>query len=126
MGETAVILTIGKQERNLTLLAEMLRETGYGVEIATTLAEFDSFIDARDDIALAILDVTGFSDDIWTRCEQLHTRAIPALILTTRINARIRERAMSHGINTLLEKPVRKTDLAASVRGMISYAEQTT
>ncbi|MFC4549666.1 MULTISPECIES: response regulator [Halorussus] len=120
-GKAALILALGRQKRNLELLAQMLREREYAVEIATSMPEFDGLVETRDDIALAILDVDGFTEDVWKRCEQLHDRGIPMLVLAASIPPAMREEALSRGVHTLLEKPVDKADLQATIRGLLRY-----
>ncbi|WP_158059205.1 response regulator [Halorussus halophilus] len=123
-GKAALILALGRQKRNLELLAQMLRNNGYEVEIATSMEEFDGLIEARDDIAVAILDVDGFTEDIWKRCEQLHDRGVSMLILAASIPPKMREEAHSRGVHTLLEKPVDKADLQATIRGLLRYIQR--
>ncbi|WP_266080064.1 response regulator [Haladaptatus caseinilyticus] len=121
MGEAALILALGKRERNLELLAGLLENGGYDVEIATNMGEFDELLQHRDDVALAVLDVDGFTEDIWKRCEQLNNRDIPMLVLAAQIPPAMRQKAVSRGAQTILEKPVDKADLQATIRGLMEY-----
>ncbi|MCO8246272.1 MULTISPECIES: response regulator [unclassified Haladaptatus] len=121
MGEAALILALGKRERNLELLADLLKNGGYDVEIATSMGEFDELLEQRDDVALAVLDVDGFTEDIWKRCEQLNARDIPMLVLAAQIPPAMRQKAVSRGAQTILEKPVDKADLQATIRGLMEY-----
>jgi CheY-like chemotaxis protein len=121
MGEAALILALGKRERNLELLADLLKNGGYDVEIATSMDEFDELLQHRDDVALAVLDVDGFTENIWKRCEQLNDRDIPMLVLAAQIPPAMRQKAVSRGAQTILEKPVDKADLQATIRGLMEY-----
>ena len=121
MGEAALILALGKRERNLELLADLLKNGGYDVKIATSMGEFDELLKQRDDVALAVLDVDGFTEDIWKRCEQLNDRDIPMLVLAAQIPPAMRQKAVSRGAQTILEKPVDKADLQATIRGLMEY-----
>ncbi len=121
MGEAALILALGKRERNLELLADLLKNGGYDVEIATSMDQFDELLQQRDDVALAVLDVDGFTEDIWKRCEQLNDRDIPMLVLAAQIPPAMRQKAVSRGAQTILEKPVDKADLQATIRGLMEY-----
>lgn len=121
MSEAALILALGKRERNLELLADLLKNGGYDVEIATSMGEFDELLKQRDDVALAVLDVDGFTEDIWKRCEQLNDRDIPMLVLAAQIPPAMRQKAVSRGAQTILEKPVDKADLQATIRGLMEY-----
>lgn len=121
MSEAALILALGKRERNLELLAQLLQNGGYNVEIATSMEEFDDLLECRNDVTLAVLDVDGFTENIWMRCEQLNDRDIPILVLAAQIPPAMRQKAVSRGAQTLLEKPVDKADLQATIRGLMEY-----
>jgi len=121
MGEAALILALGKRERNLELLADLLKNGGYDVEIATSMDQFDELLQQRDDVSLTVLDVDGFTEDIWKRCEQLNDRDIPMLVLAAQIPPAMRQKAVSRGAQTILEKPVDKADLQATIRGLMEY-----
>lgn len=121
MGEAALILALGKRERNLELLADLLKNGGYAVEIATSMDQFDELLQQRDDVALSVLDVDGFTEDIWRRCEQLNDRDIPMLVLAAQIPPAMRQMAVSLGAQTILEKPVDKANLQATIRGLMEY-----
>ena len=120
--EAAVVLVLGRRRRNLELLSELLADE-YRVETVRGMAEFDRLMERRDDAALAILDVDGFTESVWQRCEQLYDRDVPMLVLAVSIPPAMREVAMSNGVHTLLEKPVEKADLRASVRGLAKYID---
>ncbi|MFC4551461.1 MULTISPECIES: response regulator [Halorussus] len=120
--EAAVVLALGRRRRNLQLLSDLLADE-YRVEIVRGMAEFDRLVERRDDVSLAILDVDGFTEDVWRRCEQLYDRDVPMLVLAASIPPAMREVAMSNGVHTLLEKPVEKADLRASVRGLVKYID---
>ncbi len=121
MSEAALILALGKRERNLELLAGLLERGGYTVEIATSMEEFDEHLEDLFKVALAVLDVDGFTEDIWKRCEQLNERDIPMLVLAAQIPPAMRQKAVSRGAQTILEKPVDKADLQATIRGLMEY-----
>jgi DNA-binding response OmpR family regulator len=91
------------------------------VEIATSIAEFDRLLDRRNDVTIAVLDVDGFTEDIWKWCNQLNDRDISMLVLAAEIPPQIRQMAVSRGAQTLLENPVDKADLQATIRGLMEY-----
>ncbi|WP_227357075.1 response regulator [Haladaptatus salinisoli] len=121
MSDAALIFALGKQERNLELLADLLKDGGYDVEIATSITEFDRLLERRDDVTIAVLDVDGFTEDIWKRCKQLNDRDISMLVLAAQISPHMRQKAISRGAQTLLEKPIEKADLQATIRGLMEY-----
>ncbi|WP_227376843.1 response regulator [Haladaptatus halobius] len=121
MNDTALVFALGKRERNLELLANLFRSGDYDVEISTSIAEFDRLLDRRNDVTIAVLDVDGFTEDIWKWCNQLNDRDISMLVLAAEIPPQMRQMAVSRGAQSLLENPVDKADLQATIRGLMEY-----
>ncbi|WP_255170226.1 response regulator [Natrononativus amylolyticus] len=115
----AIILAISKRERNVELLAELLERLGYRVPVATDMDEFDELLETRDDVALVVLDIDGFSKTVLDRCAELKDRGVPALVLTSNDTPAVRERAMSKGARAILEKPVEKAEIRATIEGVL-------
>lgn len=119
----AIILAISKRERNVELLAELLERLGYRVPVATNMTEFDELIEKREDVALVVLDIDGFSKSVLDRCTELQDRGVPALVLTSNDTPAVREEAVSKGARSILEKPVEKAEIKATIEGVIKGRE---
>lgn len=115
----AIILAISKRKRNVELLAELLERLGYRVPVATDMEEFDDLLETREDVALVVLDIDGFSKAVLDRCTQLKDRGVPALVLTSNDTPAVREKAMSKGARAILEKPVEKAKIKATIEGVL-------
>ncbi|WP_227357068.1 response regulator [Haladaptatus salinisoli] len=119
MADRSLVLALGKNERNLQLLAELVDEEGCETYVASTVDEFDAVLRRRDDVAIAVLDAEGFSETLWKRFESLDTRDVSTVVLTAATPARLRREAISRGVRAILEKPVERADLRATIRGML-------
>ena len=115
----AIILAVSKRERNVDLLAELLEQFGYNVPVATDMDEFDELLENREDVALVVLDIDGFSKEVLNRCRELKDRGVPALVLTSNDTPAVREKAMSKGARAILEKPVEKAEIRATIEGVL-------
>lgn len=113
---TALILTIASRERNLELMSEYLQSVGYEVQMAPSLEHFDELLTDCDGVRVVVLDIDGFTGEVWERCRRLRDMRVPILLLAGRLPPAARERAQSYGAHTILEKPVRKAELRGTVR----------
>lgn len=114
--QTAIVLALVKNERNLELLTDLLQNEGYHVQMATTVTDFDHKIESTDDIGIAVLDIDGFTRTIWDRCDRLHEADIPTLVLTRTQPDKARREAFKRGVRAVLEKPVKKGELTATIQ----------
>src|SRR5262245_26797196 len=78
MPDTAVILAVDHNRRNLDLLTHFLGQAGYQTRIASSLAQFDQALAQADDLGLALVDIAGFDRSIWERCQRLREQKIPS------------------------------------------------
>ena len=115
----ALILAVASRGRNLELMKELLDEAGYRVLTADDIEEFDELLQEADGVSLTVLDIDGFTREIWDRCEELQSLDVPILVLARRLPSEVRQKALSLGARQLLEKPVRKGELRQSVQSLV-------
>lgn len=115
----ALILAVASRSRNLELMKELLDEAGYRVLTADDIEEFDELLQEADGVSLTVLDIDGFTREIWDRCEKLQSLDVPILVLARRLPSEVRQKALSLGARQLLEKPVRKGELRQSVQSLV-------
>ncbi|EFW90708.1 response regulator receiver protein [Haladaptatus paucihalophilus DX253] len=120
MTASSSVLVLSKNERNLSLLADLVSEEGCEATTVTSVAEFDTVLRDEASIAVAVLDTEGYTADLWKRCDDLHERGVPMVVLTPETSPRLRREAISRGVRSILEKPVDTADLRATIRGMLS------
>lgn len=115
----SIVLVLSRNERNLKLLADLVDEEGCVANIVSEIEQFDTVLRGDDSIAIAVLDTEGYTVDLWKRCEYLHERGIPTVVLTPGTPPHVRREAISRGVRSILEKPVDTADLRATIRGML-------
>lgn len=120
MTTPSFVLVLSGNERNLSLLADLVSEEGCETKSVTLVEEFDAVLRDEASIAIAVLDTEGYTADLWKRCEYLHEREIPIVILTPETPPHLRREAISRGVRSILEKPVDTADLRATIRGMLN------
>ncbi len=115
--QPALILTVDVNQRNLALLAQVLQQAGYRTLPVSTITALDQALEAP--ISLALIDISGFGADIWQRCERLHERAIPLLVISARQSAALRQASAAHGARDMLVKPLVIRELLGLIRSLL-------
>jgi len=100
-----VVLIVNANRSELETLAKELEEEGYVTAGASSLEEMDSAIKEQN-IKLALLDLAGFDDSIWERCDRMHEARVPFIIIMPQRSPSIQRDSMRHGANGLLVKPL--------------------
>ena len=100
------ILSVGSNRANLDLLSQQLVKEGYETLSAASLEELDNSIQEKKDFAVALIDLSGFDERIWERCEALRKARIPYIVISPQRSPLIQRESMKHGANGLLVKPL--------------------
>ncbi|MBD1938294.1 response regulator [Microcoleus sp. FACHB-68] len=119
MAETPLILALDRNRRNLELLAKFLGKEGYQVLCATSLEEFEQFLERKEEIGVVLLDISGFDRSIWEHCEQLQAAQIPFLVLSPKQSAAIQQESFAHGARNMLVKPLVANQLLGLIRNLL-------
>ncbi|MFC2047864.1 PleD family two-component system response regulator [Chloroflexota bacterium] len=100
------ILSVDSNRANLELLSQQLAKEGYETLSAASLEELDNSIHEKKDIAVALIDPSGFDQSIWERCEELRKAKIPFIVISPQRSPLIQQDSMKHGASGLLVKPL--------------------
>ncbi len=119
MKAEAIILLVSMNQRNLQLLAEYLGKEGYLTATARSLEEFDQLLAGENNVEMALVDITGFDQGIWQRCEQLRGRGQPFLVISPTQSVAIQRASLSHGARGVMIKPLVVKELMGLVKGLL-------
>lgn len=119
METNVTILLVNKNQRNLELLAEYLGKEGYAISTASNLGEIDQILTGENDVAMALVDLTGFDQGIWERCEKLRSRKKPFLVVSPKLSAAIQQASLAHGARGVMVKPLVVKELQGLIKGML-------
>ena len=114
-----IILILDNNRTDLELLIQQFEDEGFVAVGVSGLEEMDSAIGEREAIDLAILNVTGFDNNIWERCARLHEARIPFIIIMTQRSSEIQRESMKYGASCLLIKPLATKDLIEHVHAVL-------
>ena len=116
------ILVVEDNEKNMKLLRDVLRVTGYRTLEATTAARaVELATEHRPDLVLMDIqlpDIDGVEALAHLRSDEV-TAAIPVVALTALAMKEDRERFMAAGFDGYLEKPLSVPSLAGQVAALI-------
>lgn len=119
MNHLPLLLAVDRNPRNLELLTQFLSQEGYQICTVTTLEQFNQVLDESDEIALALVDISGFDRRIWKCCERLREAKIPFLVLSPRQSAAIQQESLAHGASSILVKPLVVRELLGLIRSLL-------
>ena len=106
MSDRPSILVVGSNRSNLTLLSQQLKQEGYDPVPAASLEEFDTQLKRESPPALSLIDLSGFDQRIWSRCEELRKMKVPFIMISPQRSPTVQRDSMKHGASGLLVKPV--------------------
>lgn len=106
-----IILVVANHAKNLHLLADFLDDQGYEPRPASSIKEVDNTLREIDHLDMALIDVTGFGDSIWDRCERIREEGVPFFIISPRKTGNSKEKSLSKGARDVLTKPLEKRRL---------------
>lgn len=114
-----LVLTVDTNRRNQEVLQACLAKHGYSSLPVASSAEFDQALANAANIGLALVDIGGFDDGIWYRCDQLTRLGIPFLLLTAQSTAAVRQASLRHGARGLYVKPLAMLELVGAIRTLL-------
>lgn len=119
MKSSRIILVVNRTPRNAALLRDFLEHRGYGAATAGSLDEIDQAIDSGCAYGLALIDVSGFDQRIWERCNLLRENGVPFLLISAP-STQAAEEAFRVGARGILTKPLAMKDFAHLIDSLMS------
>lgn len=119
MKRKPLILTVDRNHRNLELLAQFLDKEGYQSFGASSIEEFEQFLTGTSEIALVLVDISGFNSHIWKLCERLAHEQIPFLVVSPRQSTAIQQESLAYGARSMLVKPLVVKELLRLLQSLL-------
>jgi DNA-binding response OmpR family regulator len=110
------ILVGASHEKNLDLLASFLEDQGYDARAASTVYEIDEALEEDTVFDMSLIDISGFGDSIWKRCERLRNNSIPFFIISPQKADKRKGKSLKRGARDFLTKPLDKGRLLKLVQ----------
>ncbi|GAC1695132.1 MAG: hypothetical protein NVS9B9_17740 [Ktedonobacteraceae bacterium] len=112
-------MAVNHNQQNLNLLTQFLAKKVYTTYPRKSLDEFDYVLAAQTLFCMALIDITGFDQHIWSRCTQLQESNIPFIIISPKQSVVIHQAGLGHGAKNVLIKPLVVKELLAIIHGLL-------
>jgi CheY-like chemotaxis protein len=119
LSQKPLILAVDSNQSDLELLIQDLVREGYDTIGAASLQQFDESLDTRNNIALALIDLSGFDQNIWERCEVLRMQKIPFIVISPQRSPAIQRDSTKYDASGLLVKPVGTSELMEHIHTLL-------
>lgn len=113
------VLVVARRAANRQLLTEVIETLECTVRGAEQLRDVDAAL-GEGSFALALVDLDGFSRQVWGTLRSLADRGVPIVVMTRSRTEEIQDTTLKIGVRTVLEKPVGKGNLRALVRSLVT------
>lgn len=105
------ILVVNSNLRNQEILAQYLEKQGFQAICTSKYVDLAQILAKDENLSVAVVDITGFDPEIWTYCEQMHTKMVPFLVIAPHISQILQQECALHGSSGILTKPLVPKDL---------------
>jgi len=119
VSQKPLILAVDSNQSDLELLVQDLIREGYDTIGAASLQQFDESMDTKSNIALALIDLSGFDQNIWERCEVLRREKIPFIVISPQRSPAIQRDSSKYGASGLIVKPVCTNELMEYIHALL-------
>ena len=119
MSNEPPILTVNHNQQNLNLLTQFLAKEDYTTYPVKNLAEFDHALVSHSLFCMALIDITGFDQHIWSRCALLQESNIPFMIISPKQSVAIHQASLGYGAKNVLIKPLVTKELLTIIRSLL-------
>ncbi|MBE0479347.1 MAG: hypothetical protein IBX68_00035 [Dehalococcoidia bacterium] len=116
MPDKRTVLLVATDSQSLDLLGERLKCEGFDTLRAACLEEVDRHLKNIHSISIAVIDLSGFPEEIWDRCQQLRDARIPFVLISQKRSPAMQKQSITHGATALLIKPVSVEGILDSIR----------
>ena len=122
MSTSQSILLVACNQRNLDLLSQVLIKNGYVTDTAKDLAAVERIVETAVQYDLAMVDIAGFSHDVWNYCEKIASKNIPLLVIAPQKGQHVQHESLARGARGVLYKPLVVKELLTTVNEMVAEA----
>jgi len=119
MSDSSRVLVAAAGKRNLELLRQFLGKEGFETVPAGSLDDMRVALEQTPNIDIAVLDVSGFSSEVWAFCDKLRERSVPFVVISGAHSASAESRAARSGARIVMTKPLVVRNLMRVIHAML-------
>jgi DNA-binding response OmpR family regulator len=113
------VMLVSSSRGSAEQLSQSLKQRRYDMHIATSLVGLDTVVQSGEKVALVVIDLAGFDQTVWKRCEGLQAAKIPFLVIADQRSPSVQKESLRHGARGVFTKPVGAKELAEYVRATL-------
>jgi DNA-binding NtrC family response regulator len=113
------VLVVDANRGSLESLVQQLAREDFRTIGASSLEELDRVMRANDGIALVLIDVSGFHEEVWDYCDSLSKVNVPFVVVAPQRSPAILRDSMKHGASGVLTKPIAAKEVAEHIRSLL-------
>ncbi|NJL87180.1 MAG: response regulator [Leptolyngbyaceae cyanobacterium SM1_1_3] len=111
-----IILSLARNPHNQALLAALLEPLGYRLLLTQSHHAFEQMLRHSPVVNFALVDISGFDQQVWNCCDRLRQRRIIFFVLAPKSNPKISHTSSLHGASGCLGKPLNRQNLVQLVQ----------
>jgi len=119
MSDRKRVLVAAAGKRNLELLRQFLGKECFETVPAGSLDDMRLALERTPNIDIAVLDVSGFSSEVWALCDKLRETSVPFLVISGARSAGVDNRAARSGARIVMTKPLVVRNLMRVIHAML-------
>jgi CheY-like chemotaxis protein len=113
------VLVVDTNRGSLESLVQQLAREDFRAIGASSVEELNHTMQANGSIALVLIDVSGFHEEIWACCDRLSRVKVPFVVVAPQRSPAILRDSMKHGASGVLTKPIAAKELAEHIRALV-------
>ena len=106
--------------QNLDIMSDFVAKLGYAPVRVDSPKMVNTPLDLKQELSLALIDLTGFDKSVWDFCSRLHEMNVPMLVIAPKYNSSFETESIGRGASGLLIKPLVMRELSALIQKMLS------
>jgi DNA-binding response OmpR family regulator len=112
------ILLVVRKPGNIRVLSQTLESHEYTCTGVRDKEALEALFKQSPYPDLALVDVSGFGESVWSMCELLQHKNVPFIVLSAKQELSLSSRTLSYGAASILQKPIIKTSLLKFIESM--------
>ncbi|QBQ55916.1 response regulator [Nitrosococcus wardiae] len=112
------IFLVMRKPGNIRVLCQALEGHGYTCTGISDKKALEARFEQPLSPDLALVDVSGFGESVWSMCELLQHKDVPFIVLSAKQELGLSSQTLRYGAASILEKPIVKTSLLKLIENM--------
>ena len=84
----------------------------------------DQTLDVESNIGATLVDISGFGQEIWTRCERLRQKRIPFVLIHPNLGPEARHVWLKYRADGIIAKPIAIQELINLIQYLLKDKEE--